>query len=262
MMKKGERPQKRGPAMAYDIRPLTFTEVLDRSFAVLRDRFWLFVGITVVAWIPEGVLLALSGPRSVLFPLLGMLALLILAPLAHAALTVAVAEVYLGSITTDIGEAYRAVSPILASIIGTYLLIYIFFIPLVVLLVLPMIYFMICWALVAPVMIVENTFGMAALSRSRALIRGAWWRTFGLMFVIGIISSVPVGALEFLWAAIPVLGPILNAVTEAVVSSFCLVVIVIYYFDRRCRTEEFDLRLLAQQIRAEGGGAISGTSVA
>jgi hypothetical protein len=32
---------------------------------------------------------------------------------------------------------------------------------------------------------------------------------------------------------------------------------VVYYFDRRCRLEDFDLRLLAEQIRAEGvpGGA-------
>jgi hypothetical protein len=32
-------------------------------------------------------------------------------------------------------------------------------------------------------------------------------------------------------------------------------VLVIYYFDRRCRTEDFDLRFLAEQIRSDTAAA-------
>ena len=111
---------------------------------------------------------------------------------------------------------------------------------------------MVCWALISPVMIVERRFGIAALRRSRELVRGAWGRTFAILFIAGLIASVPGGMLKVYWMFIPYLGEILNAATSAVVSTYSAVVLVIYYFDRRCRVEEFDLHFLARQIRAEG----------
>ena len=51
--------------MAYDIRPLSFGEILDRAFRVYLDNFVLLFGISAVVWIPSGILLAsaaLIGP--------------------------------------------------------------------------------------------------------------------------------------------------------------------------------------------------------
>src|ERR1700754_1955505 len=36
-------------APAYDLRPLTLGELLDRTFALYRSRFWLFAGIAAVS---------------------------------------------------------------------------------------------------------------------------------------------------------------------------------------------------------------------
>jgi hypothetical protein len=247
--------------VAYDIRPLSFTEVLDRAFAVLRDQFWLLAGISAVAWIPYGVVLAFAGPNPRGLQVLALMLLMVLVPVAYTALTVAVAAVYLGSPVT-LSEAYRSTRPILVSIIGTYLLMYVFLFLSAILLLLPALYFAICWAMVSPVMIVEDCFGMTALRRSRTLVSGSWWRTFGLMVVVGLITAVPAGALQLFWSFIPFFGPILNAATQAVTSSYSLVVLVVYYFDRRCRTEDFDLHHLAQQIRSEGAAAMPGSSLA
>jgi hypothetical protein len=84
------------------------------------------------------------------------------------------------------------------------------------------------------------------------------------MLVVGLIVAVPGAALEIFCSFIPFVGPILNAATEAVTQSYGLVAVVIYYFDRRCRTEDFDLRLLALQIRSESKStaAVPGTSLA
>ncbi len=246
--------------MAYDIRPLSFTEVLDRAFEVVRDQFWLVAGISAVAWVPYGVLLALAGPTGRVMQMLAVLLLMVVEPLANTALAVAVAGVYLG-LPATVSEAYRATHPILGSLLGTYLLMYVFIL-LGILLVLPAIYFMVCWILVAPVIIVEERFGMAALRRSRTLVRGSWWKTFGMILVVGLITVLPAAALQVFWSFIPFFGPILNAATQAVTNSYGLVAIVIYYFDRRCRTENFDLRLLAQQIRSERAAAVPGTSLA
>ncbi len=100
-------------------------------------------------------------------------------------------------------------------------------------------------------MVVERRFGMAAPRRSRELVAGSWWLTVGVIFVAGLIAALPGAALEFAWAFIPVIGVLLTAATQAITSTYQLIVLVIYYFDRRCRTEDFDLRLLAEQVRAQ-----------
>jgi len=89
--------------MAYDIRPLSIAEVLDRGFRVLRDHFRLLVGIAAWAWIPYGVLLALSESNKT-FAGLAMLLFLIVSPIMYAALIVAVGEVYLDQPATIAGS--------------------------------------------------------------------------------------------------------------------------------------------------------------
>lgn len=253
--------------MAYNIRPLSFAEILDRAFALLRDRFWLVVGIAAVVYLPWGVLNACAqlAPSLTLRIAIGIsagLALFVAAPVMSIAIAVAVANVYMDR-PTSVGEAYHSTRSILPSILGTWLLCAVFLGLWFLALVIPGIYFMTCWALIVPVMIIEHRFGMAALRRSRELVRGAWWRTFAIGAVAGLIAEVPASALAILWAYIPVLGPLLNAATLAVTVTYSAVALVIYYFDRRCRTEDFDLRLLAEQIRSEirpGTQAVPGTS--
>jgi hypothetical protein len=256
--------------MAYDLRPLSFGEILDRAFRVYLDNFVLLFGISAVVWIPDGILLLLAPVIGT--PAAGVLSFLFLSvfgPILAAAHIVAISEVYLDRPVT-IAEAYRATRPIILPLLGTYLLMVLLFLvpagiifgvafamspvlggvalfPAAVVL----IYFAICFTLIGPVMIVERRFAMAALRRSRELVSGSWWLTFGILFTAGLIAQVPAMGLKFLWAFIPVIGVLLTALTQAVSSTYSSVVLVIYYFDRRCRTEDFDLHLLAEQVRAE-----------
>lgn len=256
--------------MAYDIRPLSFGEILDRAFRVYLDNFALLFGISAVVWIPDGLILACA-------PLIGKVAtgvlstlfLSVVGPVLAAAHIVAISEVYLDRPIT-IAEAYRTTRPIILPLLGTYLLMVLLFAvpaaivfgvafaisPVVAAIALfpggvIAIYFAITFALIGPVMIVERRFAMAALRRSRELLSGSWWVTFGIMLTAGLIAGAPAAGLRFLWAFIPVVGVLLTAVTQAVSSTYSSVVLVIYYFDRRCKTEEFDLHLLARQVRSE-----------
>jgi hypothetical protein len=256
--------------MTYDIRPLSFGEILDRAFRVVLDNFALLFGIAAVVWLPSGILLAsgaVIGPTaaSILYSLL----LVIAAPIMHAALIDGVAEAYLGR-PIQIGEAYESVRPIFWSYFGTLVLVAVLFVvpgaiiagvafalgrPLfilaAVLLVAAFIYFGVLLAFVGPVTIVERRFGMAAVWRSRDLVLGSWWRTVGILVTAGLIASIPAGTLRLLWGFIPFIGAILTALTQAVSTTFSAVALIVYYFDRRCRVEDFDLRLLAEQVRAQ-----------
>ncbi len=255
--------------MTYDIRPLSFGEILDRAFRVLLDNFALLFGIAATVWIPSGIILTsgsiIGRPAA---SILNLLFLMVAGPIMQAALTIAVAEAYLDR-PIAIVEAYRAARPIVIPVLGTYLLVAVILLapgllvgvtfllskPLFVIVLIAylgvMFYFIGCWALTGPVMIVERRFGMPAPRRSRQLVLGSWWRTVGILFVATLITSVPAAALAFLWAFIPVIGVILTSATQAITGTYQLVALVIYYFDRRCRTEDFDLRLLAEQVRSQ-----------
>ncbi|MHB8384727.1 MAG: hypothetical protein ACYDC3_20610 [Candidatus Binataceae bacterium] len=237
--------------MAYDIHPLSFGEILDRGFRVLRDEFALVTGIAAVVFMPWGVLEALGQSVSRVFASIATIFILLAIPVLQAALTAAIADVYLGRPVT-IDSAYRSTRIILAPLFGTYLLLYLLLMLAFICLIIPGIYFVNCWIFAGQVMIIERRFGMESMRRSRALVRGAWWATFGIALAAGIISEVPAMALQTIWSFIPFFGPILTAATRSVCSTYGAIVIVIYYFDRRCRVEDFDLRFLAEQIRSEG----------
>jgi hypothetical protein len=240
--------------MSYDLRPLSVTEIFDRAFRILRDHFSLFVGIWALISVPTGLLQALWNPAKpfapvVAIPLLLISLLLILAaPIVYAASTSAVVSVYLDRPLT-ISGAFQETRPIVTQLIGTLLLVFLFVVLAALLLVIPAIYLGITWALVTQVAVVERRFGMAALRRSHELVRGSWWKTFGIIFVavlIGLIPGIVVGTFA---SSIPFIGTISKIAVQPVASSFSAVVHVVYYFDRRCRTEHVDLGILAEQVR-------------
>ena len=260
--------------MAYNIRPLSFAEILDRSFRILVDHPVVLISISAIPLIPERVLESFGKWG----PIAALILLMAVGPLLHAALTTAIAEIYLDKPVT-IESAYRAGWSILLPFFGTYLLLYgalllgvIVFavlagfstaaggknaLPLVFILgglvgVPLWIYVVTRWSLIGAVMIVERRFGLSALRRSRDLVEGAWWRTFGILLVAGLIAQVPASTLRLLWSSLPVIGVLLSGLAYAAGTTYSAIVIAVYYFDRRCRIEDFDLRLLAEQIRSQG----------
>jgi hypothetical protein len=129
--------------------------------------------------------------------------------------------------------------------------------------VIPGIWLYVAWALAMPVLLVEGVRGRAALGRSLVLVKGRWWRTFGVLAVgfilAGIISTLVQGvflagifvgsdndALVLLFSALA------GIVGLAIATPFQAAVLTVVYFDLRVRKEGFDLELLASEI---GGSA-------
>ncbi|MDQ2926167.1 MAG: hypothetical protein M3R43_11515, partial [Acidobacteriota bacterium] len=109
-------------APAYELRPLTLGELLDRTFSLYRSRFWLFAGIASVAAVVE--LIAAGTGRILLHHYTSNPATIVTGGLAvaygagliyffiycvtQAATCFAMSEVYLGR-PTSIGASLRAV---------------------------------------------------------------------------------------------------------------------------------------------------------
>jgi hypothetical protein len=162
--------------------------------------------------------------------------------LVQAATACALREIDAGrrvSAVSAYAMAFRRVRPLLGAI-GLFVLAWVvlttltFLIPVA-------IWLAICWCLLAPVVELEGGSGIAALHRSRMLLRGRWWRTASL---VGLSAAISLGAG-------PLLGALLIFVVDAPLATLNLVAGIVYaaslpfvalvtayvYFDARTRAE-------------------------
>jgi hypothetical protein len=187
-------------------------------------------------------------------------------------LTVVVAEAVLGR-PVSTGAAWARTRPVIGRLIGLSLLLGVAVaaalalaaaLTLVIgpagLLLLLVAFVAITWAGVrvalAPVSIVlEGTSITGALARSWRLVQGAWWRTFGVLVLAAIITTVVAGIISVPFSLIAgalgdstAFGPLLvSALGDIAASSltwpFSAAVTVLLYVDRRIRREGLDLEL-------------------
>ncbi|WP_069173066.1 glycerophosphoryl diester phosphodiesterase membrane domain-containing protein [Streptomyces griseus] len=126
---------------------------------------------------------------------------------------------------------------------------------------------MVRFTLAAPALMLERQPILTALRRSAKLVKGSWWRTFGilaltylLVIVLTLIIAVPLGIIalsvdseglsEFLNSSQPDLGwpfLIITGVGEVIISTltypFTAGVMALLYIDQRIRREALDLEL-------------------
>lgn len=136
-------------------------------------------------------------------------------------------------------------------------------------LIVPGVYLYVAFAVAVPALLTEGVRGRKALGRSRRLVKGRWWGTFGVVLLgtilVGIVEGALVGLTAFvttLDTADPTLASFLFTTGATVLASliatpFAAAFITVLYFDLRVRKEAFDLQLLASQIGVDPDSAAS-----
>ena len=119
------------------------------------------------------------------------------------------------------------------------------------------------WVAVVPAMFVENSGLGTAMGRSWGLVTGRWWRTFLILFLIGVLTVVVRWALVA-FAALPLaiisifmssyillaLAGAVTVVVDALVNPVLQIAVVLIYFDLRVRREALDLFQMAHRLAA------------
>jgi hypothetical protein len=248
--------------MRYEVRAMSFAEILDAGFRLLRDHFALLVGIAAVLYVPVALFqsavesFANEGDPGSL-ALTGVLGLLIFAgvsPLVNVAITFALGELYLGR-EVAMGDAFRKGLAILVPVLGTSILAGLAVLGAALLLVIPGIWVGLGLALLSQVMVLENRFGTAALRRSFELMKGQRLRALGIAFVVVILSAVLGFGVQLALGFIPIVGPIGSGLVSAVTSAYMAAVWMALYLDIRCRTEAFEIEQLARLVETGAGAA-------
>jgi hypothetical protein len=250
------------------LRPLSVGEIIDASFQVYRRHFSALAMIVLVcSGIPMLIQIytrAIGGVHWAL-TLLYFLLTVVLGLIATGASVFVVSESYLGRGITAREALARAtpfvVPMIFASVaVGLLALVgfILFFIPGVI---------AVCGlALTIPALVVESLEPSAAMGRSWSLTRGHRLRMLGLFFVIVILLVVPYVALMGVFgvvaalvsaggakaagAAVLMIGVVLAAIVQLLLSPLYQAALVIAYYDLRVRKEGFDLEVLASSLRA------------
>jgi hypothetical protein len=274
---------------AYRVRPLDLGEILDEAFRIYRANFALLFGVALVATVPalvqaigsgSGGTLALlqqfqaasgsevAAPDTSLFWLVivGFVLAVIMLPITTAAPYFAACAVTLGlpatvgSILRDALRNYWRVWGLLFINFGLALtMVLILTIPFVVLL-------LIRWAFQYPVLYLEHAGIGGSLTRSTALVKGSWWRIFGILFIVGLMVAVigfVIGAMGGLLSlAVPtglargVVSGVLGSLARAALLPYAAIATTLLYLDMRVRKESLDLQLMAGQAgeSAPAGG--------
>lgn len=243
--------------MDYEIRAMSFGEILDMGFRILRNHFVLLVGLQAIVVVPIRLVadflnrgVGTSDPLAVLVGLLPVfLALLLLQPIIMAAITHAISEHYLSQSVT-FGGALRFAFSIVLPLVGTWILAWLVVSVGMVLFIIPGLILFFAFAVLTPMMVTEQIFGLKALERSRVLMQGHKLRAVGLLFVAGILSTSLTAGVDLVAGFIPVVGSIVAGIVQGAANAFGTAAIVVLYFDIRCRKEAFDLEHLARQVES------------
>lgn len=272
-----------GAAVAVPLRPLSVSEILDGTFVTLRTNPGATLGLafatSAVLQLVFSVVALVSRERSFWFYALlqgavGVLRLMLVVLLAGV-LAIVVAEASLGRRIT-VGAAARQVAPRLPGLLAiTAALTVVTLLGLVTLGALSL-WLGVMYCLATPVYALEGGTVGQAFRRSRSLMRGAWWRTLGVLGLAALVAgtlvlviAVPVGLVTSIGSLTDANGVPTTAglVVQAfagllitlVITPVLSGVIAILYLDRRIRREALDVTLA--RAAATGGGASAATPV-
>ncbi len=252
------------------LRPMGVGDILDATFRLYRANFVTFALIGLVAYVPYALVVAPSearGNQAAEFqPGIGarsaspsgparalgsaVFALVVL-PLCAAAVIVKVSAAYLDQ-PLSAWEAYQRALPRLVPLLFTNLFVTMFIAAGFLLLIVPGIIFSL-WCLVAqPVVIVENVWGVAAIRRSRELMRDNLSKGFKVALAVFFLTAILAFALGLLVELVPwphvLVGLVLGNALQALLLPIQTAPTLLLYYDLRIRKEAFDLEQLASSI--------------
>lgn len=179
------------------LQPMSFVDILDGMFVLYRNHFLLFLAIVAVYivigfgldLISVSVLTGVEPSTSIVIAVFTAIGSFIVSFLVVAGLAYASALVYLNrDITAQdaLQQAWRRFFSLLGSAVLWGLVVVGLFVTIIGI---PFsIYFSVRWGLYTLPVLFEATTARNALRRSTELVRGTWWRVFGIMLAVSVIA--------------------------------------------------------------------------
>ena len=207
--------------------------VLGEAWQMYKAHAWHLLAIAFVIYLAAAVvaaLFALGG--TTVGAVLGSLVEIVAAFLLQATLIKAVQDVRDGRADLSIGETVSAATPYIAPVAGASILAGIAIAIGLILLIVPGLFLITIWAVIVPVIVLEQSGVFASFGRSQQLVRGHGWHVFGTLVLAWVILLVVNIVLGIIFTVLPhALGSgLASVISGTLVAPFiALIVTLIYY---------------------------------
>jgi hypothetical protein len=217
--------------------------VLDESWTLFTRFFVRFFLIGLIVFAVVNLVYALvveaisddAAAAEAVLAVVGLAATVIGTTWLQGAFVYAVQDARDGTLDSTLGEVFARVSPAILPLLVAGLLAGLAIGIGFVLLVVPGLYLLTIWAVIAPVIVIEHTGALDAFGRSRELVRGHGWTVFGIVVITGLLAGIASGLLRAAFSFLPRFLEIFvgGTIAQAVVAPFVAIALAITYFRLR-----------------------------
>ena len=221
------------------------SQIVDTSLSLYRRNFGELLAIAAVS-LPGPLVIAIARiaisdwATELIVTSLLYIPMLVLGLVVSAAIVRAVADIGEG-LPADFYRAFRQVFAHLGTlllailrVIGISLLLFVTIIGI------PFaIYLWFRWAFVTQAVVIEGTNSRDALSLSADIVEGSWWRTFGILLVVGLLVAIPSGVPGMILGLVSYEASALaNSVMSVIVTPFGVGASTLLFFDLSSREKQ------------------------
>ena len=217
--------------------------VLDEAWTLFTRFFLRFALIAVIVFASINLIYALvvsavsnqNDGAAAILAVVGFAAAIIGTTWLQGAFVYAVQDARDGSFDATTAEVFTRVSPSIGALLIAGLLAGLGIAFGLILLIVPGLFLLTIWAVIAPVIVVEKRRALDSFGRSRELVRGHGWTVFAIVLVTGLLSAVAGSLLQEAFSFLPEFLEILvgNTIAQAVVAPFGAIALAITYFKLR-----------------------------
>jgi hypothetical protein len=170
-------------------RKLDVGGTLSQAFSIYGSQAGVLIPLALVLFLIVAIVNGIAAGSLVLLPI-GLAVSIIAATLYTGMVVSLVSDVQDGRRDYSVGDLVNSAAPVILPLIGAGLLAGIGIGIGFLLFVVPGLFLMTIWAVIAPVIVLERTGILQAFGRSRELVRGDGWRVFGVIVSVVIIVFV------------------------------------------------------------------------
>jgi hypothetical protein len=179
---------------------LDTARVFERIFGIYRDQFTLLIPAALVVFVPVAIAsgVVYAGDTGIL----GALVVAALGTIAtywfQGMVVEAARDILDGRRDHTVGSLMRSAAPVIGPLLVAGILAGIAIGIGLLLLIVPGLFLLTIWAVLAPVIVIERRNALGAFGRSRELVRGHGWQVFGVIVVLFLLQFIVTGVVQAL----------------------------------------------------------------